>query len=55
MIFISKSRRQKLIGFQLYRGFDAYTALEFVCVLRIATDIGKMTAVASLYQTGESV
>ncbi|KAF8841352.1 pleiotropic drug resistance ABC transporter [Paxillus ammoniavirescens] len=37
------------------RGLDASTALEFVRALRIATDIGRVTTVVSIYQAGEQL
>lgn len=35
------------------RGLDASTALEYVRSLRIATDIGNLTTIVSIYQCGE--
>ncbi|KAF5360144.1 hypothetical protein D9758_011328 [Tetrapyrgos nigripes] len=37
------------------RGLDASTPLEYVRALRAATDLGKMTTIASLYETGENL
>jgi ATP-binding cassette, subfamily G (WHITE), member 2, SNQ2 len=37
------------------RGLDASTALEFVRALRIATDISRLSTIASIYQAGESL
>ncbi|WFD34807.1 hypothetical protein MCUN1_001651 [Malassezia cuniculi] len=37
------------------RGLDSSTALEFVRALRIATDIGRTTTLASIYQAGEAL
>ncbi|PWN48587.1 putative SNQ2-ABC transporter [Violaceomyces palustris] len=37
------------------RGLDSSTALEFIRALRIATNIGHMTTVASIYQAGEGL
>ena len=34
---------------------SASTALEFVQALRIATDLGKMTTIVSIYQAGENL
>ncbi len=34
---------------------SASTALEFVQALRIATDIGRMSTIVSIYQAGESL
>ncbi|KIK80835.1 hypothetical protein PAXRUDRAFT_157584 [Paxillus rubicundulus Ve08.2h10] len=36
-------------------GLDASTALEFVRALRIATDIGRVTTIVSIYQAGEQL
>lgn len=35
------------------RGLDSSTALEFVQILRAATDINRLTSIVSLYQAGE--
>ena len=37
------------------RGLDSSTALEFARALRICTDVGQMTTLASIYQAGESL
>ncbi|KAG1855629.1 ABC-2 type transporter-domain-containing protein [Suillus subalutaceus] len=37
------------------RGLDASTALEFVQVLRLGTDIARLTTIASIYQAGEQL
>ncbi|KZT04946.1 pleiotropic drug resistance ABC transporter [Laetiporus sulphureus 93-53] len=37
------------------RGLDASTALEFVRALRLATDIGRVSSIVSIYQAGESI
>ena len=37
------------------RGLDASTALEFVRALRIATDVGHLSTIVSIYQAGESL
>lgn len=37
------------------RGLDSSTALEFVQALRIATDSGRTTTLASIYQAGEAL
>ncbi|WFD34805.1 hypothetical protein MCUN1_001649 [Malassezia cuniculi] len=37
------------------RGLDSSTALEFVKSLRVATDIGRVTTMASIYQAGEAL
>ncbi|PWN90960.1 hypothetical protein FA10DRAFT_267384 [Acaromyces ingoldii] len=37
------------------RGLDASTAVEFIRALRIGTDLGKTTTIASIYQAGESL
>ncbi|KDQ56593.1 hypothetical protein JAAARDRAFT_58879 [Jaapia argillacea MUCL 33604] len=37
------------------RGLDSSTALEFVRALRIATDLGQVTTIVSIYQAGESL
>ncbi|KAJ8595721.1 hypothetical protein M405DRAFT_806639 [Rhizopogon salebrosus TDB-379] len=37
------------------RGLDSSTALEFIQALRIATDIGRVTTIVSLYQAGEQL
>ncbi|WFD34806.1 hypothetical protein MCUN1_001650 [Malassezia cuniculi] len=37
------------------RGLDSSTALEFAKSLRVATDIGRVTTMASIYQAGESL
>jgi ATP-binding cassette, subfamily G (WHITE), member 2, SNQ2 len=37
------------------RGLDASTALEFVRALRIATDVGRLSTIVSIYQAGESL
>ncbi|KZP27013.1 pleiotropic drug resistance ABC transporter [Athelia psychrophila] len=37
------------------RGLDSSTALEFVRALRIATDIGRLSTIVSIYQASESL
>ena len=37
------------------RGLDASTALEFVRALRLATDIGRVSTIVSIYQAGEQL
>lgn len=37
------------------RGLDSSTALDFVEALRVLTDLGKKTTVATLYQAGENI
>ncbi|EGO01341.1 hypothetical protein SERLA73DRAFT_159769 [Serpula lacrymans var. lacrymans S7.3] len=37
------------------RGLDASTAVEFVRALRIATDVGRLSTIVSIYQAGESL
>jgi ATP-binding cassette, subfamily G (WHITE), member 2, SNQ2 len=37
------------------RGLDASTALEFVRALRIATDVGRLSTIVSIYQASESL
>ncbi|KAH9207271.1 ABC-2 type transporter-domain-containing protein [Leptodontidium sp. 2 PMI_412] len=37
------------------RGLDSSTALDFVKALRVLTDLGKKTTVATLYQAGENI
>lgn len=37
------------------RGLDASSALEYVSALKVATKIGRLTSVLSLYQAGEQL
>lgn len=41
--------------FSSTRGLDSSTALEFVRALRIATDLVKVSTIASIYQAGENL
>jgi ATP-binding cassette subfamily G (WHITE) protein 2 (SNQ2) len=37
------------------RGLDSSTALDFVKALRVVTDLGQKTTLATLYQAGEEL
>lgn len=41
--------------FSSTRGLDASTAVEFIRALRIATDVGRITNIVSIYQAGEQL